>query len=219
MAHAHIRFAEGGDVLIPIPIGAKHVAAVRGAVWKFVSCTRCQQRYAYLMELEATGEDHDLAFLDGKGAAERARARAERNLLQKSRNVVLPVPCPNCGSYQDDMAKKLREEASINRVQILGLVIAVLSLIPLTFDAAYAWVLTLLVALAGVALVGYGSVLAFRFEPNAGDPEPRKALGRRHAVWGEQLTELLAASTGPVQPAPADWPRESGPSSPNVKPA
>jgi hypothetical protein len=86
-------------IQIPIPIGTRHVAPVRGAVWKFVSCTHCQERYAYLLELEATGEDHDLAFLDGKGSAERARAQAERNFLQKSHNVVLPVPCPNCGFH------------------------------------------------------------------------------------------------------------------------
>ena len=109
-------------MLIPIPIGARRVASVRGAVWKFVSCTHCQQRYAYLLELEATGEDHDLLFLDEHGAAQRAQAQAERNLLQKSSNIVLPVPCPLCGWYQDDMSKRLKEEASVNRVQIAGLV-------------------------------------------------------------------------------------------------
>src|SRR3954454_22539883 len=102
---------------IPIPIGVKRVAAVQGAVWKFVSCACCQQRYAYLLKLEATGEDHDLLFFDGKGSAERARAQAEQNLVQKSRNVVLPVPCPSCGFYQDDMARKLKEGASINPLQ------------------------------------------------------------------------------------------------------
>jgi hypothetical protein len=204
---------------IPIPIGTRHIAAVRGTVWKFVSCTHCQERYAYLLELEATGEDHDLLFLDGQGSAERARAQAERNLLQKSHNIVLPVPCPSCGSYQDDMSKKLREDASVNRVQIVGLVIALLSLIPLMFDMANTWVLTVLVALVGLTLVTYGTVLAFRFDPNAGDPEPRKALGKRHAVWGEQLTELLATSLSAEQRTPANQPREEGPSSQNVKPA
>jgi hypothetical protein len=189
---------------IPIPIGAKHVAAVRGVVWKFVSCSHCQERFAYLLESEATGEDHDLAFLDGKGSAERARAQAERNLAQKSRNVVLPVPCPRCGSYQDDMSRQLKDQASVNRVQIMGLVIAVLSLIPLMLDVANGWVLTLVVAALGLTAVAYGTVLAFRFDPNAGDPEARKALGKRHAVWGEQLTELLAMNPGAEPGAAAD---------------
>ena len=206
-------------MLIPIPIGTKHIAAVRGAVWKVVSCMHCQERYAYLLELEATGEDHDLLFLDGQGSAERARAQAEQNLLQKSRNVVLPVPCPRCGSYQDDMSKQLREEASVNRVQIVGLVIAVLSLIPLLFDMANTWVLTVLVAVVGLTLVVYGTVLAFRFDPNAGDPEPRKALGRKYAVWGKQLTEVLAMSGSAEQGAPADRPRDDGIAESPVPPA
>jgi len=58
---------------IHIPIGARHVAAIRGAVWKLVDCEYCQERYAYLLELEATGQDHDLRFLDGAGSAARAR--------------------------------------------------------------------------------------------------------------------------------------------------
>jgi hypothetical protein len=41
---------------IPIPIGARRVAAVRG-VWKVVSCTRCQERYAYLLELTGSWPD------------------------------------------------------------------------------------------------------------------------------------------------------------------
>src|SRR3954469_7859294 len=98
-------------MLIPIPIGARHVAAVQGAVWKFVSCEHCHERYAYLLELEATGEDHDPLFVDPKGSAKRAQAKAEHNFLEKSRNVVLPVPCPRCGSYQDDMSQMLKQDA------------------------------------------------------------------------------------------------------------
>jgi len=205
-------------MLIPIPIVTKHTAAARGAVWKFVSCTHCLERYAYLLELEATGEDHDLTFLDAKGSVERARAQAEHNLLQKSRNAVLPVPCPSCGSYQEDMAKALREETSINRVQIVGLVIGALSLIPLMFDMANTWVLALLGVVVALTLVGYGTVLALRFDPNAGDPEPRKLLGRKCAVWGEQLAELLATSPNAEHLATADRPREDAPPSHNVKP-
>ena len=187
-------------ILIPIPIGTKHVAAVRGAVWKLVSCGHCQDQFAYLLELEAIGEDHDLLFLDGKGAAERARANAEQNLLRKSRNCVRPVPCPNCGLYQDEMARQLKEEAWINRFQFAGLGVAVLSLVPLAFHIAFIWVLTLVLAVTGLALIVYGYVVAFRFDPNAGDAEPRRKLGREHTVWGKQLVELLATNAV-VEPA------------------
>lgn len=180
--------------MIPIPIGTTHVSRVRGAVWKLVSCERCIQRYAYLLELEATGEDRDLLFLDGKGSAERARAQAEQNLLRKSRNCVLPVPCPNCGFYQDEMARQLKEEAWINRFQVAGLAISVMSLLPLALDIPFIWVLTLVTAAIGLTLLIYGYVAAFRFDPNSGDAEATKALGRSYAVWGEQLAELLATN-------------------------
>jgi hypothetical protein len=186
---------------IPIPIGAKNVAAVQGAVWKFVSCAHCQERFAYLLELEATGEDHDLLFLDSEGSAERAQIQAEQNFLRKSCNVVLPVPCPNCGFYQDDMSQILKDEMSINPLQIAGCVITVLSLVPLALEMPHNWVLTMVLAVAGLALLAYGYAVAFRFDANAGDPEPRKAIGIKHAVWGEQLAELVASSPGTGQDA------------------
>jgi hypothetical protein len=133
-------------------------------------------------------------FLDGEASSERARAKAEQNFLQKGQNVVLPVPCPHCGFYQDDMSRKLKEDVSINSLQIAGVVIGVLSLVPLAFGIPYIWVLTIVLAVAGLALLTWGYVLAFRFDPNAGDPEPRKVLGQRHAVWDEELAALLATS-------------------------
>jgi hypothetical protein len=189
---------------IPIPMSVTRVAAVQGAVWKHVACAHCQERYAYLLELEATGEDHDLLFLDGEGSANRARAKAVENLLHKSRNVVLPVPCPNCGSYQDDMSRMMKEEVSINSLQIAGVVLAVLSLVPLAFDIPYNWLLTCVLAVVGLALLVYGYVVAFRFDCNRGDPEPRKALGQKHAVWGEQLAELLASGPNTAPSGAAD---------------
>src|SRR3954468_11141067 len=164
-------------MLIPIPIGAKHVAAVRGAVWKVVDCAGCGERYAYAVDLEATGAEHDLLFLDGKGSAERARARAAENLERKGRDVVVPVPCPQCGLYQEEMARQLREEASINALQIVGAVIAVLSPVPLGVGVSYGWVWSLVLAAAGVAVLAYGYVVALLFDPNAGDAGARKALG------------------------------------------
>lgn len=181
-------------ISIPIPIGTRHVASVQGMIWKFVSCAHCEQRYAYLLQLEATGQDYNLLFLDGKASAESAKAKAEQNLLAKSRNVVLPVPCPNCGSYQEAMSRILKDELSINSFQIAGLVIAAFSLVPLAFGIPYIWVLTIVLAAVGLSLLVYGYAVAFRFDPNAGNPEARKVLGRRHAVWGEQLAELLATN-------------------------
>src|SRR6516225_7712112 len=172
--------------------GKKAVASVRGSVWKFVSCERCPQRYAYLLELEATGED--LALLSADGSAERALAKAQENLSQKKQRCLLPVPCPCCGHYQEEMSRLLKEEASINPFQIGGALIAVLGFIAWAFDIASNWVIPLVIGVAGACLMAYGYYLSFRFDPDTGDPEPRKSLGQRHAVWGERLARLLAAS-------------------------
>jgi hypothetical protein len=148
---------------IPIhrPIGTRYVAAVQGTVWKVVSCERCQERYAYRLELEATGESLDLLFLDRKGAAEEAHANAQKNLTQKSRNVVLLLPCPNGGFYRDNMSQQMKDDANINALQIAGALLALGSLIPLAFDIPEIWRLTLVLAIAGLALLACGYVRAF----------------------------------------------------------
>jgi hypothetical protein len=178
---------------IPIPIGMRRVAVTQAAVWKLVSCESCHQPYAYCLELEAKGEDHDVLFLDAAGSAERARANAQENLRQQSRNCVLPVPCPHCGFYQAEMTKRLREEKSVNPLQITGAVVTVLALLLLLFGTFSAYVLTAVLAAIGLGLLCYGYVVAFRFDPNAADRELRKAVGRRSAVWGDKLAELMRA--------------------------
>ena len=106
------------------------------------------------------------------------------------------------------MSRLLKEEASINLFQIGGGLMAVLGFIPLAFDIASNWVVTLVIGVAGVCLMAYGYYLTFRFDPNAGDPEPRKALGQRHAVWGNQLAKLLAASPDVTPGAPGRPPAD-----------
>jgi hypothetical protein len=199
-----------GKVLIPIPVIVKRVAEVQGAVWKLVKCAQCGQEYAYLVELQATGVDHDVLILDVDGSGQRAQARAEESLSRMARNVVLPVPCPHCGAYQDDMVRLLKEEGTSNGPLIAGLIVGGLSLIPLAFEFRGNWMVTAAGVGVGLALIAYGDLAMSRYNPNAGDPEPRKARGRRHAVWGEKLVELLAAlktlDTGPdaVQPPTRD---------------
>jgi hypothetical protein len=153
------------------------------------------------VELETTGQvvGPPLA-LDPEGAKQ-AQARAEENLLKMGRNVVIPLPCPNCGCYQADMVELLRTEGTSDTLVKAGLIIAVLSLIPLAFKVPYIWVATAVGVSVGFGLIGYADWAASRWDPNAGAPEPRKARGRRLAVWGEELDRLLATGLDAV-PAP-----------------
>ena len=63
--------------------------------------------------------------------------------------------------------------------------------------------LTVAGVLVGFGLIGYTDWAAARWDPNAGDPEPRKARGRKRAIWGEQLDRLLATDlhAGPAPTA------------------
>ena len=113
-------------------------------------------------------------------------------MSKMARNVVFPLPCPNCGCYQPDMVNRLRAEGTSKAPVIAGLIVAVLSLIPLAFRVPYIWVATAVGVSVGFGLIGYADWAAARWDPNAGDPEPRKARGRKRAVWGEELDRLLA---------------------------
>jgi hypothetical protein len=189
-------------MIIPIPVATQWVATARGTAWKVVTCSHCRQRYAFPLELETTGtEVGPPLLLASEEGPRRAQARAEENLSKMARNVVFPLPCPNCGSYQPDMIDRLRAEGTSNAPVKAGLIIAALSLIPLAFRIPYIWVATVAGVAVGLGLIGYADWAAARWDPNAGDPEPRKARGRKRAVWGEQLDRLLATGLDPG-PAP-----------------
>jgi hypothetical protein len=142
--------------------------------------------------------------MDPEGAKQ-AQARAEENLSKMGRNVVIPLPCPHCGCYQPDMVELLRTEGTSNALVKAGLIVIVLSLIPLAFSVPYIWVATAVGVPVGFGLIGYADWAAARWDPNAGDPEKRKARGRKRAVWGEELDRLLVTDldAGPTPTARA----------------
>jgi hypothetical protein len=175
---------------IAIPI-FKRVAAVQGTALKLVSCAHCHKDFAYFVDLEATGECHDLLLLNEEAASRQAAALAEQALTRMSQSIVLPIPCPHCGSYQDDMVRLLRSEGTSRVPLIAGLTVGALSFIPLAFSIPYLWILTVAGLIVGLALIGYADLAAAQFDPNAGDPKPRQLRGQKLAVWGEQLAELL----------------------------
>lgn len=174
-------------MLIPIPIFSNS-ATIQGAVWKLVNCEHCQQQYAYLLELEAEGKDYDLFLLEGQKSGDRALALAKQNLLKKSRNIVLPVPCPNCGDYQGNMIRLLKQEDRINSFQIVGTLLVLLSFAMVLLSMS--WMPAIILGVTGTAIVAYGYVKAGRWDPNTGDErEARLAIGQRNAIWGTQLAE------------------------------
>jgi hypothetical protein len=90
-------------IVIPIPIGVHRIVSLQGAVIKVVDCEYCKSQFGFRLDLEARGGDHDLLFLDPAGSKDRALQQAKENLEARSRNLIVPVPCPQCGMYQEAM--------------------------------------------------------------------------------------------------------------------
>ena len=53
-------------MIIPIPFATQWVATARGTAWKVVTCSHCRQRYAFVLELETTGEEVGLMLPRGE---------------------------------------------------------------------------------------------------------------------------------------------------------
>ena len=182
------------NIPIPIPIGSRHFACARGRFWKIVQCENCGVMFGYQLDLESTGVVYDLLFLDGKGSGERALEQAQKRLRSMSQNIVVPVPCPNCGHYQHAMAAQLKEEASMNLKQVVGFVLFAIGLACFLLRSPYAWILAALNAVAGTVMISWGYWESFRYDPNSGDPKSRIELGRKSCLWGDELSESLAKS-------------------------
>jgi hypothetical protein len=118
------------------------------------------------------------------------------------------------------MVKRLKEGASVNWLQVIGAAITALAFSLLFFGSVYAFILAAVLAAGGLSLLSYGYVVAFRFDPNSGDPERRKAISRSKAVWGDRLAEVLRASEiaeATKLPETPAGPVSSGESSPPVE--
>jgi hypothetical protein len=121
------------------------------------------------------------------------------------------VPCPACGHYQRYMFPKLPGNTGLwARV---GLFVVILSgclaaVNALLRSVSYlqhrddyglgqmvaAWSIVLALGLAGLGLAIADRVLTRRFNPNAGDPQERIALGRSRAVTRAEFEKAQAAA-------------------------
>lgn len=173
-----------------IPTGVTYLATVQDVVWKIVPCERCGETYGYRLEVTASGAGSSFLFLNTEGAQGNAAAEAIANLHRKAERAVVPVPCPVCGWYQQNMVQALRRQKS-HWTQLVGALVLGLAGGLLLLDELGGWALPAAVAATGVALLVTGFVLIWRRNPNAGDPEERKQLGRSQAAWGDTLARLL----------------------------
>src|SRR5262245_52272272 len=85
----------------------QHVELVATKI-KDVVCENCRQCYAYSMTRSEHGSGTSLYGIDNEGAQQRAFSSANAGLENALESAMELVPCPNCGAYQSDMVRFLR---------------------------------------------------------------------------------------------------------------
>jgi len=94
-------------MVIPF-LWSTYTATVRGAVLKRVTCEGCGERYVYAMERTARGQGTSAYMLDNRGAERRSSAAADKTLRRMFERECDIVPCPACGTVQEDMVRTSR---------------------------------------------------------------------------------------------------------------
>ena len=175
-----------------------------GTSIKEIVCVKCHTTYAFSVSRTAEGYGTSLYNADDEGAMKRANEHAQANLAISLENAVELVPCPDCGSLQPDMVAFLKGAY----LKWLYLPAAAL-LVAGVFAGVLAFAQSSLVmtcAAAALALAGAGLIF-FRiratstYDPNAGDPKERIALGQRLMLFKKDATQDRATPVAPGEPA------------------
>jgi hypothetical protein len=180
----------------------------KGSIIKFLRCEQCGKAYAYEMLRGADGETF-------RSANMRLRSKLERSCD--------PVPCPDCGWYQQEMVHRLRMK-HLAWLQLIAQALVLISIAVLVVLMSIAvdllenpgerrsdiwyllpwvgWVVTL--AAAG-ALFILRKVLCDEYDPNDESVEVRKRQGRARALGRISLEEIQRQ----VGPLPEKGPPEA----------
>lgn len=173
-------------------------ANIEGKTEKEVTCEHCKEQYVYLLERKASGFGISVRGLDDEGAQDRARIHAEQKLQNCFDNDYDLVPCPACGAYQSRMVASLRRSHKM-WIWALAMLLA-LSAVPIGLFTLFRAVTTRFTPITygtlGVAicliitplfLFRLHRQLGAKYDPNAGDPEPRKQIAQERALLVKDL--------------------------------
>jgi hypothetical protein len=169
----------------------------KGSAVKAVVCENCNYYYAYRLSREAVGDSTGFLVPDYETAQQRASDKL-RELLERGCD---PVPCPECGWYQQNMVTRARQ-LKYRPLLIIGVVLIIIVMVlsfPViictfnegpkgpTLRSGIGYFVLLLIW--EVALATSAGCLAARFllpcffNPNKADVESRIQLGRSRAIY------------------------------------
>ena len=199
-----------------VPTGRKYTVTVTATTYKTVHCEKCGCDFVYPMRRKAQGTGHSPLWLDNKGATTRAESAARENLAKKLAKEIDPVPCPDCGRYQTDMATKMKK-GKWRWMVVVGWMAIIVSLIAAwilwldsgAFVAALTGTFWGIVMIAGAGMIVGAKMRQRTFDPNAEARPPsaqntnnpllplrRRDFDRLIAAAREAQAERAATSSG-----------------------
>jgi hypothetical protein len=174
-----------------------------GTTIKEIVCAKCRTTYAFTVNRTVEGYGTSLYNADDEGAMKRANESAQANLKHSLENAIELAPCPNCGAYQPAMVAFLKNAhlkwlylpaaAFLVAGVFAGFLTYVQSTPVVMFSAAA-------LILVGVGLIAFRLRAASTFDPNAGDPKERIALGQRLVLFRKEVTQDLSTAVLPGEP-------------------
>jgi hypothetical protein len=168
----------------------RHTVQLTASIVKEVVCEKCRTQYFYAVQCTESGLGTTVYGIDEQGAQDRARRSAGAKLENALNCAIDLVPCPNCGTYPPDMVNLLKN-AHMKWMALLGWLLVVVAPVLLVASLAGKPVLALAsiaIGLAGLGLIMGRRMSAARYDPNAGDAEERKQIGRNLAFVKNDAT-------------------------------
>lgn len=157
-----------------MPIGNKYSATTTSMTLKPVTCQYCGCQFLYQMTREGKGESTSWLWLNNAGAANSASVSAREKLEYKLINEIDAYSCPDCGMYQENMVKKLKENAwkEAGRVAVVfGIIGGILIWLGTSLLARMPNFIQLTLQLVVIGFWSWAilkmSIRAYRLNPNA----------------------------------------------------
>jgi len=189
---------------VPI-VWRSYTTEVKGAVLKRVTCEGCGGRYVYRMERSAEGQGTSPYMIDNRGAERRSSTAADRALLRKLQRECDIVPCPACGTVQEDMVRRSRggQHRWLRRIAIglilLAVMLGVMNWLSTADGARYqllSWSTIAVIAMSGPAVLAVRGFLQAAHDPNDEPVHQRIEEGRARAMPEEEY-ERIARDAAP----------------------
>jgi hypothetical protein len=169
--------------------------------------------YGYVMTRQGHGVVRSWKFLDNQ-ARDNAKWLAERHLLWKLEASCDPVPCPQCGWFQEEMVSRLRRNhlrwlfltglAAIAAAFLGGLIMYFCTVeihlnarpggleIPAR-DIYIGWSVVALLLLLSPTVIILKWLMARKLDPNGEPVEKRRQQGQTMAMPEKEFREILLA--------------------------